>query len=140
MRNKILQEVLNEIPKETKEFVALYTEIVARVNQLLVMKGFSQKDLAEKLDKRPSEINKWLKGDHNLTLKTIAKLQVVLEEKIINVPVTHNFKGFTKSKTASFIVYKNKKEEVKAHQSLIFEKPASSDFKTEKIIELDKAS
>ncbi|GGI58485.1 helix-turn-helix domain-containing protein [Winogradskyella haliclonae] len=91
MRNKILQEVLNEIPKETKIFVRLYTDIVTRINQLLEMKGLSQKDLAEKLDKRPSEVNKWLKGEHNLTLRSIAKMQSALESDIINVPYTTAF-------------------------------------------------
>ena len=42
MRNKILQEALNEIPKETKIFVRLYTDIVSRINQLLELKNMSQ--------------------------------------------------------------------------------------------------
>jgi transcriptional regulator with XRE-family HTH domain len=35
------------------------------------------------MKKRPSEINKWLKGNHNLTLKTLAKLEAELGEPII---------------------------------------------------------
>lgn len=35
------------------------------------------------MDKKPSEINKWLKGNHNLTLKTLAKLEAELGEPLI---------------------------------------------------------
>lgn len=45
-----------------------------------------QKDLAAKLGKSPSEINKWLNGDHNFTLRSLAKLQFELGEIILEVP------------------------------------------------------
>ena len=41
------------------------------------------KDQAIRMNKKPSEINKWLKGNHNLTLKTLAKLEAELGEPII---------------------------------------------------------
>jgi len=115
MRNKILQEVLNEIPKETKIFVRLYTDIVTRINQLLELKGLSQKDLAEKLEKRPSEINKWLKGEHNLTLRSIAKMQSALESDIINVPLATSFVAKDAreySFKTSVTVYRNNTERI----------------------------
>lgn len=59
------------------------TDIVLRINEILERKGYTQKDLADKMKKRPSEINKWLKSNHNLTLKTIAKLEAELGEPII---------------------------------------------------------
>ena len=59
----------------------------------------TQKDLADKLNKKPSEINKWLKGEHNYTLKSIARLQVELGEAIIAVPdVDKNFGFRTQSR------------------------------------------
>lgn len=86
MRSKVAQRILAETPEETKIFARLYADIVVRVNQLLKEKGFSQKDLADKLEKRPSEINKWLIGEHNFTIRSLAKLQAELGEPIINVP------------------------------------------------------
>lgn len=86
MRSKIAQRILDNTPKETEVFVRLYGDIVARVHHILKAKGFTQKDLAERLDKKPSEINKWLKGEHNLTLRSIAKLEAELGETIISVP------------------------------------------------------
>nr|WP_315154064.1 helix-turn-helix transcriptional regulator [uncultured Flavobacterium sp.] len=86
MRSKVAQRILAETPEETKIFARLYADIVVRVNQLLKEKGFSQKDLADKLEKRPSEINKWLVGEHNFTLRSLAKLEAELGDTIINVP------------------------------------------------------
>lgn len=83
MRSKVAQKILEETPEEVRIFVRQYTDIVLRITQLMEVKGYSQKDLAEKMNKRPSEINKWLKGYHNLTLKTIAKLEAELGAPII---------------------------------------------------------
>lgn len=86
MRSKVAQRILAETPEETKIFAKLYADIVVRVHQLLKEKGFSQKDLADKLEKRPSEVNKWLVGEHNFTLRSLAKLEAELGDTIIHVP------------------------------------------------------
>ena len=83
MRSKVAKRIQNETPEEVRIFVRQYTDIVLRINTLLQEKGYTQKDLADKMKKRPSEINKWLKGNHNLTLKTLAKLEAELGEPII---------------------------------------------------------
>lgn len=85
MRSKVAKKIQSETPEELSIFVRQYTDIVVRINELIKAKGYTQKDLAEKLNKSPSEINKWLKGNHNLTLKTIAKLEAQLGEPIIYV-------------------------------------------------------
>jgi transcriptional regulator with XRE-family HTH domain len=85
MRSKVAKRIQSETPEEVRIFVRQYTDIIVRINELIKAKGYTQKDLAEKLNKRPSEINKWLKGNHNLTLKTIAKLEAQLGEPIIYV-------------------------------------------------------
>lgn len=83
MRSKVARKIQDETPEEVRIFVRQYTDIVVRINNILQAKGYTQKDLAEKMNKKPSEINKWLKGNHNLTLKTIAKLEAKLGEPII---------------------------------------------------------
>lgn len=85
MRSKIAQRIIDETPKEVRIFVRKYGDIVIRVNQLLREKGFTQRDLAGKLDKTPSEISKWLNGDHNFTLRSISKLEAILGEPILTV-------------------------------------------------------
>ena len=83
MRSKIAKKMQEETPREVRIFVRQYTDIVIRINELLSAKGYTQKDLADKMNKKPSEINKWLKGTHNLTLRTLAKLEAELGEPII---------------------------------------------------------
>jgi transcriptional regulator with XRE-family HTH domain len=83
MRSKVAKQILDETPEEVRIFVRQYTSIVMRINQILEAKGYTQKDLADRMQKKPSEINKWLKGNHNLTLKTLAKLEAELGEPII---------------------------------------------------------
>jgi transcriptional regulator with XRE-family HTH domain len=83
MRSKVAERIQSETPEEERIFVRQYTDIVLRINQILAAKGYTQKSLAEKMNKRPSEINKWLKGSHNLTLKTLAKLEAELGEPLI---------------------------------------------------------
>jgi len=83
MRSKVAKRIQEETPDEVRIFVRQYTDIVVRINQLMQSKGYTQKLLAEKMNKKPSEINKWLKGNHNLTLKTLAKLEAELGEPII---------------------------------------------------------
>jgi transcriptional regulator with XRE-family HTH domain len=83
MKSKIAKKILSETPEEVKIFVRRHTDIVVRIHELMQSKGLTQKDLAERMDKKPSEINKWLKGNHNLTLKTIARLEAELGGDII---------------------------------------------------------
>lgn len=85
MRSKVASRIQEETPEEERIFVRQYTDIVLRINYILEAKGYTQKDLADKLNKQPSEINKWLKGNHNLTLKTLAKLEAELGEPIITI-------------------------------------------------------
>lgn len=88
MRSNITKKIQDETPEEVRIFVRQYTDIIVRINQILEAKGFSQKDLANRMNKRPSEINKWLKRPHNLTLRTLAKLEAELGESIIFTPKT----------------------------------------------------
>lgn len=85
MRSKVAKRIQEETPAEVRIFVRQYTDIVVRINEILQQKGYTQKELAGRMNKKPSEINKWLKGHHNLTLKTIAKLEAELGEPIIEV-------------------------------------------------------
>jgi len=39
-----------------------------------------------KLNKSNAEISKWLSGQHNLTVKSIAKIEEALGEEIITTP------------------------------------------------------
>ena len=99
MRSKAAERIMQRIPEETKIFVRWYGDLVVRINEILDEKGWTQKELSERLDKKPSEISKWLNGEHNFTLKSLAKLQAELGEEILEVPhdnkVVDYVDGFT---------------------------------------------
>jgi len=85
MRSKVAQRILDKTSPDVEIFVRLYSDIVVRVNELIEEKGWTQKELAEKMGKKPSEINRWLRGEHNFTLRSIAKLEAELGEPILAV-------------------------------------------------------
>lgn len=82
------QTALDGLPSESKLFVDLSMNIAHVVHLLMEAKGMKQKDLAEGMGKSEAEISKILGGMQNLTLRTIAKLEVALGEQIVQVPIT----------------------------------------------------
>lgn len=60
--------------------------IAKQINIILFKLGKNQAFLASELDKKESEVSKWLRGTHNFTLKTISKIEAVLGESIIICP------------------------------------------------------
>ena len=84
--NSILQAIREDISPEMKARMELSVTIANRIYTLLERKGLSQKDLARMLGKTETEVSRWLSGMHNLTIGSIAKVMVALEEDIIIVP------------------------------------------------------
>ena len=76
-------KLLERVPPETKLMVSKSFDISERILDILEEKGMTQKDLANILGKRESEISKWMKGTHNFTLETISKIELALGETII---------------------------------------------------------
>lgn len=106
MRSAIADKILARTPEDVKIFIRLYTDIVVRINQLLKERGQSQRDLARQLEKSPSEINKWLNGEHNFTLRSIAKLEAELGESILYVPKKKEFSCSNGGRKLQYTVYK----------------------------------
>ena len=90
MKSTVARRILSETPEETKNFVRKYAEIVACVHDLMEQKGLTQRELAARMDKNPSELSRWLHGEHNMTLRSLAKLEAELGEDIIVVRRIHN--------------------------------------------------
>jgi transcriptional regulator with XRE-family HTH domain len=116
MKSKVAERMMAKMPEDVKIFVDKYADIVVRVNQLLKEKGFTQKDLAEKMDKKPSEISKWLGGDHNFTLRSIAKLEAELGETLLYVPHRIPFQTVGGNKSHMTVLRNDLKTDVKYTQ------------------------
>ncbi len=85
IQNPLFRECLASIPEETKAEFELSFAIADRIAYLLEVKGMTQRDLAQKMGKRESEVSKWLTGRHNFTTNTIARISLALGSPIINV-------------------------------------------------------
>lgn len=81
----LFDELVEQIPQETRRHHDMLVEIGDRIVEILKRKGWSQTEFAKAMGKRDSEISKWLGGGHNFTIATIVKIETVLGEDIISV-------------------------------------------------------
>lgn len=80
-----LRELLSEITPEERAEARLSFQISNRLDFLMKQKGLSKKQFADAIGKRPSEITRWLSGEHNFTISTLAMLSSFFNQPIITV-------------------------------------------------------
>ena len=83
--NRIMDEIRGTISPEMKMQTAMSVAIANRIYDILERKKMSQKDFAKLIGKTETEVSRWLYGIHNLTLATICKISVALNEIIVKV-------------------------------------------------------
>ena len=83
--SKTLEEMLSPIPANVQAEVDLSFEISDRIDALMRQRGLTKKQFADALGRRPSEITKWLSGEHNFTISTLAMLSTFFGQPIITV-------------------------------------------------------
>ena len=74
-----------QVPPEIKEEINLSFAISNKINSLMKERGLSKKQFADQIGKRPSEITRWLSGQHNFTVSTLAMLSTFFGKSIISV-------------------------------------------------------
>ena len=84
-KNTLLDEFKKSIPADIKREIDLSFAISDRIYDILKKQKKYQRYLANALGKSESEISKWLRGTHNFTTQTIARIEAVLGESIIEV-------------------------------------------------------
>ena len=91
-RNNIISDWLekNSNP-EIDKLVEKNLAIANKIHDMLKERGLKPADLARMLDKKPSEISKWLTGSHTFTTKTITKIETVLGDDIIHIEPQKEF-------------------------------------------------
>lgn len=83
--SKSLEKMLGPIPAQIMGEVDLSFEISDRISELMIERGLSKKQFAEALGRRPSEVTKWLSGQHNFTIATLCMLSTFFGEPIVTV-------------------------------------------------------
>ena len=84
IRNRY-REMVTRVPQEMKEEINLSFAISNKIDALMQERGLSKKEFADQLGKRPSEITRWLSGQHNFTVSTLAMLSAFFGKSIISV-------------------------------------------------------
>lgn len=83
--NSLFREELAKIPQDVRKQVDMSWAIADKIDALLKAKGMSQKEFAHLMGKTEPEVSRWLGGTHNFTLRTLAKISVVLGEDVIKI-------------------------------------------------------
>lgn len=78
-------EAIKNIPLEIQKETAFSFAVSDKIHQLLTNQGMTQKELAKKMGKTEAEVSVWLSGQHNFTLRTLAKISAVLGEDLISI-------------------------------------------------------
>ena len=81
-KSRIISELLNEITPVEKMQASIKMTLAARIDDLLLKRGYGKSEFAEKMNKNPSEITKWLSGTQNFTIDTLSEIAVALEISI----------------------------------------------------------
>lgn len=77
--------MLAAVPADIQQEVELEVAISNRINDLMTQRGLSKLEFAHALGKRPSEVTKWLSGQHNFTIRTLSLLSSFLGESLVCV-------------------------------------------------------
>ena len=89
-RSSIIEARRAKVSPEARRSVNLSVLIVDRIHAILEERGLKQKDLANMLGKKESEISKWMRGTHNFTIDTISSIENVLGSPILQVAEAHS--------------------------------------------------
>ena len=81
----IYLEVIKNIPLDIQKETSYSFAVSDKIHQLLSDQGMTQKELAKKMGKTEAEVSVWLSGQHNFTLRTLAKISAVLGKDIIQI-------------------------------------------------------
>ncbi len=84
--SKIFDQALAQVSQDIKNYIDHSFDVVDQIHEILENQGKTQRDLAEMMGKKESEISKWMRGTHNFTLKSIARIEAALGERIITTP------------------------------------------------------
>lgn len=78
-------DMMRQVPDEIKEEINLTFAISNKIDELMRERGLSKKQFADQIGRRPSEITRWLSGQHNFTVSTLAMLSAFFGKSIISV-------------------------------------------------------
>lgn len=82
---KKYNEMIGEVPDHIQREMEFCVEISEKIEALMMERGLTKKQFADAIGKRPCEITKWLSGQHNFTVSTLAMISSFFNCPIITV-------------------------------------------------------
>ncbi len=79
------EEMVSAVPQEIITESELSFAISDKLNDLIKGRGMTKKEFAAAIGCRPSEVTKWLSGQQNFTIRTLAKLSTFFGEPLVTV-------------------------------------------------------
>lgn len=79
------RSMVASVPAEIRAEIDLSFKISNRIAELMNNRHLSRKQFADALGRRPCEVTKWLSGQHNFTISTLAMLSTFFGQPIITV-------------------------------------------------------
>lgn len=79
------QEAIQNIPLEIQKESALSFSVSNKIFDLIQAKGWTQKEFARMMGKTEAEVSVWLSGQHNFTLRTVARISAIFNTDILAV-------------------------------------------------------
>jgi len=86
----IMDEILASITPDEEYKTSRKMLLAARIDDGIKAKGWKKKDLALALNKRRSEITKWLSGTHNFNIDTLFDIERVLNIELVGLNETYD--------------------------------------------------
>ena len=86
MASNIFNEILNTISEHELAESDIAFRVAQRIDFLMHKTNTSKSDLARGLDKDPAQISRWMSGEHNFSIKTLAQLELFFKDPILISP------------------------------------------------------
>lgn len=83
--DKKFEQIVANIPPEVKLQVEWQFRVSERIYEIMQRKGLTSSALARLMHKSEPEVSRWISGQHNFTLATLAKISSALGENIISI-------------------------------------------------------
>lgn len=82
---ELFHQIIDETPEDLKTQLLYSDAIAVKLDGMLKKRGMTQRDLARNTKKTEAEVSRWLGGTHNFTLRTLAKISIVMGEDLIQL-------------------------------------------------------
>ncbi len=86
MALSIFNDILSTISEHELAESDIAFRVAQRIDFLMRKNSVSKSDLARGLDKDPAQISRWMSGEHNFSIKTLAQLELFFKEQILVSP------------------------------------------------------